>query len=71
MQNGLSALRLARLQRGLVQTKLARLAGMSASRLSLVERGMAIPSPAEMEALARVLAISEVELFPGERHGKA
>ena len=69
MSNQLSQLRLARLQRGLVQTSLARMTGLSASRISMLERGLAIATPEEMKTLARVLTVSPETLFSEVRDG--
>lgn len=63
MQPSLSNLRLQRLLRGKTQFEIARRARLSASRLSLLERGHDDPSDSEREALAAALGVAEADLF--------
>ena len=60
----LSPLRLARLSAGQTQYELARKTEISASRLSLLERGIEAPAAWEIEALADALGVPEATLFP-------
>ncbi len=59
-----SPLRLERLLRGETQFEVARRAQLSASRLSLLERGHDEATTAERGALAAALGAPETELFP-------
>ena len=60
----LTAVRLARLRRGYTQLLLARRAGVSATRVSLIECGHVRPQRRERVALARALGVSQEKLFP-------
>jgi transcriptional regulator with XRE-family HTH domain len=64
MESQLSPLRLTRLVRGKTQFEIARRAHLSASRLSLLERGHDEATTAERVALATALGTPEAELFP-------
>jgi transcriptional regulator with XRE-family HTH domain len=64
MQTPLTALRIARLRTGIPQYLIAKRARLCASRLSALERGYDAPSARERAALAAVLGIPELELFP-------
>jgi transcriptional regulator with XRE-family HTH domain len=63
-QSTLKSLRLARINAGLTQFLLAKRAHLSASRISLLERGHDDPTDAERASLARVLGTPPDQLFP-------
>jgi transcriptional regulator with XRE-family HTH domain len=52
---------------GLTQIKCARRAGISQSRLSLIEAGYVLPSEAEARRLAKVVGEPHELLFPATR----
>ena len=56
-------LKLARVQAGMTQMKLANLAGVTPTFLSLVERGLINATPEQRAALAKALGVSETTLF--------
>lgn len=67
----LSPLKLRRLNLGLRQEDLARLAGINQNRITLYERGIRRPRAKVAAAIARVLGVSVPEVFPGlERPSK-
>jgi DNA-binding XRE family transcriptional regulator len=57
-------LKFARLKSGLLQWRLAQLAGVEGSRLSLIENGRIIPSEGECHAIASALGRPTMEVFP-------
>jgi transcriptional regulator with XRE-family HTH domain len=57
-------LRLARLERRLLQRAVARDAGLSPSTVSLIENGWRDPQPEEIIAIARAIGLDPVELEP-------
>lgn len=59
----LSPLRSARLHAGLTQFVLAQRAGLSAARISMLERGHDDARPEERAALSRVLRVPSEALF--------
>ncbi len=56
-------IRLVRLACGLTQLELSRRAHLSSTRVSMLERGIITPTPAEAAALSRVLGMAPAELF--------
>lgn len=64
MHAALTPLRLARLHAQVPQFVVAKRARMSASRLSVLERGHDEPHRHERAALSRVLGVPEEQLFP-------
>jgi transcriptional regulator with XRE-family HTH domain len=66
-------LRVLRIRQGLTQWSLAAETQIPASRLSLLERGLVVPSPTEKEALCKALNASVGVLFRKIRrpHAKA
>jgi len=58
-------LRVARAERRITQRDLARQSGVSESRLWKIENGYLDGTPDERAKLARVLRVSDGELFPG------
>lgn len=60
----LTALRLARLRRGLAQGEVSKLLGISASLLSETESGLRVPNPALCSLLSAFFGVPEAELFP-------
>jgi transcriptional regulator with XRE-family HTH domain len=62
--NATLTLRRFRLDLGLTQFVVAKRAGLSASRLSLLERGHDEPTDTEKSVLARVLGTTPDQLFP-------
>lgn len=63
MHRTLSQLRLARLQRGLSQTELAELAGVSQTYVSALERGLQPTRSSLPKRIAAELGIPEASLF--------
>ena len=55
---------------GLSQTKLGIMAGIATSNMSALERGKVAPWPKVRKALAKILGVSQTELFPENGHGK-
>lgn len=61
----LTACKLRRLERGLLQIDLARKAKISRGRLSEIENGHIVPRPDELHRLARALAVPTATLLSG------
>ncbi len=59
-----TALRKAREEAGISQTRVAALTGLAQSLISDAERGVLIPYPRARRKLAKALGRSEGELFP-------
>ena len=53
-------------RRGLKQQEVADLAGINRTILSAIITGRVNPRPAEREAIAKALGVSEAEIFDGE-----
>lgn len=59
-------LRVVRAEKRISQLDTALAIGLSQSKLSLIENGYTEPTPEERADLARVLGVTESELFPTE-----
>jgi transcriptional regulator with XRE-family HTH domain len=64
MKRDANRLRMLRAERRLTQMLLSRKSGIHASRISLIENGLAEPKPKERDRLARALKVAVAEAFP-------
>jgi len=60
-------LKIKRLMKGLSQIELAKLSGISPASLSLIERDLVDPKPLAKKAIATVLEVNVVEIFPEDK----
>ena len=58
-----NVLRMKRIEMNLTQSRLSIKSGVEQFRISLLERGLAIPTPEQLERLSKVLGTSPEELL--------